>query len=134
MPIYKTLILNKEIAVNYKENEKEKLIAAIKSINLKLESYDNLNGKISDHKLLSFLAIKLQAEILQLNHTNKEKDILEKKIIESNSQNISLNDRLYKLNQENQKLIKDNNLINQELINIKKQIDLIINLIKKAYE
>ena len=117
MPIYKTLILNKEIAVNYKENEKEKLIAAIKSINLKLESYDNLNGKISDHKLLSFLAIKLQAEILQLNHTNKEKDILEK-IIESNSQNISLNDKLYKLNQENQKLIKDNNLINQELINI----------------
>ena len=106
MPIYKTLILNKEIAVNYKENEKEKLIAAIKSINLKLESYDNLNGKISDHKLLSFLAIKLQAEILQLNHTNKEKDILEKKIIESNSQNISLNDELYKLNQENQKLIK----------------------------
>ncbi len=134
MPIYKTLILNKEIAVNYKENEKEKLIAAIKSINLKLESYDNLNGKISDHKLLSFLAIKLQAEILQLNHTNKEKDILEKKIIESNSQNISLNDKLYKLNQENQKLIKDNNLINQELINIQKQIDLIINLIKKTYE
>ena len=134
MPIYKTLILNKEIAVNYKENEKEKLIAAIKSINLKLESYDNLNGKISDHKLLSFLAIKLQAEILQLNHTNKEKDILEKKIIESNSQNISLNDKLYKLNQENQKLIKDNNLINQELINIQKKIDLIINLIKKTYE
>ena len=59
MPIYKALILNKEISVNYEENQKDKLVEAIKVINSKLKSYDNLNGKISDSKLLSFLAIKL---------------------------------------------------------------------------
>ena len=66
MPVYKAFILNKEISVNYENNQKDKLVDAIKQINLKLKSYNNLNGKISDNKLLSFLAIKLQAEILEL--------------------------------------------------------------------
>ena len=58
MPVYKALILNKEISVNYEENQKDKLIEAIDQINNKLEEYDNLSGKISDSKLLSFVAIK----------------------------------------------------------------------------
>ena len=61
MPVYKALILNKEISVNYEENQKDKLIEAIDQINNKLKEYDNLSGKISDSKLLSFVAIKLQA-------------------------------------------------------------------------
>ena len=39
MPIYKALILNKEIIVNYEENQKDKLVEAIKVINSKLKSY-----------------------------------------------------------------------------------------------
>ena len=35
MPIYKALILNKEINVNYEENEKDKLAKAIEEINYK---------------------------------------------------------------------------------------------------
>ena len=73
MPVYKALILNKELSVNYDENQKEELLAAIKSINLKLENYDNQNGKISDSKLLSFLAINLESELLELKKNyNKE--------------------------------------------------------------
>ena len=66
MPVYKALILNKEINVNYKIDEKDKLEKAINEINLQLKDYDQNNGKISDTKLLSFLAIKLQAEIMEL--------------------------------------------------------------------
>ena len=58
MPVYKAFILNKEISVNYDENQKEELVESINAINIKLKSYDNQNGKISDSKLLSFLAIK----------------------------------------------------------------------------
>ena len=73
MPVYKAYILNKEINVNYEKNEKEKLLESIDAINSKLETYDNLKGKISDSKLLSFLAIKLQAELIHLNE-KKQKD------------------------------------------------------------
>tara|TARA_Y100000996_G_scaffold408217_1_gene386934 strand:+ start:228 stop:632 length:405 start_codon:yes stop_codon:yes gene_type:complete len=134
MPVYKALILNKEISVNYEANQKEKLIEAINAINSELGNYDNLNGKISDNKLLSFLAIKLQAELLDLNK-NKQKNInLEKKFTDSNSQNINLNDKLYQLREQNKLLKEENELINQELVKIQSQIDIIISLIKKSYE
>ena len=134
MPVYKALILNKEISVNYEVNQKEKLIEAINAINSELGNYDNLNGKISDNTLLSFLAIKLQAELLDLNK-NKQKNInLEKKFTDSNSQNINLNDKLYQLREQNKLLKEENELINQELVKIQSQIDIIISLIKKSYE
>tara|TARA_B100000674_G_scaffold328859_1_gene274577 strand:+ start:2291 stop:2695 length:405 start_codon:yes stop_codon:yes gene_type:complete len=134
MPVYKALILNKEISVNYEENQKDKLIEAIDQINNKLKEYDNLSGKISDNKLLSFVAIKLQAELLDFEEKKIKDSFLEKKMNDSNSENIALNDKLYRLNQENEILKKENDLINQELNKIEKQINVIINLIKKTYE
>ena len=134
MPIYKAYILNKEISVNYEVNQKDKLVEAVKSINSKLESYDNLNGKISDSKLLSFLAIKLQAELLDLNDNKKNEDKLKEKFDELNSEKISLNDKLYQLREQNKLLTKENESYNQELNKIKNQIDIIISLIKKTYE
>ena len=134
MPVYKAFILNKEISVNYDENQKEKLVESINAINIKLKSYDNQNGKISDSKLLSFLAIKLQAELLDLKK-NKERGVsLGKKIEDFNTENISLNDKIYKLREQNESLKKENDLINLELIKIQSQIDIIINLVKKTYE
>ena len=134
MPVYKALILNKEISVNYEENQKDKLIEAIDQINNKLKEYDNLSGKISDSKLLSFVAIKLQAELLDFEEKKIKDSFLEKKMNDSNSENIALNDKLYRLNQENEILKKENDIINQELNKIEKQINVIINLIKKTYE
>ena len=134
MPIYKALILNKEISVNYEENQKEKLVEAIKVINSKLKSYDTLNGKISDSKLLSFLAIKLQAELIDLSETNTNGVSSDKKLNESNSEKINLHDKIYQLREQNKLLTKENETLNQELINIKNQIDIIIDLVKKTYE
>tara|TARA_B100000575_G_C22824112_1_gene484398 strand:- start:211 stop:618 length:408 start_codon:yes stop_codon:yes gene_type:complete len=134
MPTYKALILNKEISVNYEENEKEKLIEAVKSINSKLESYNVQNGKISDNKLLSFLAIKLQAELLELEQNKLNHNIVEKNFENANKKNISLNDKIYELTEKNVLLKKENELINQELVSIKSQIDLIITLVKNTYD
>ena len=133
MPIYKALILNKEINVNYEEDQKDTLIDAIKAINYKLEKYDNLNGKISDSKLLSFLAINLQAELLEFNKNRKRETNLDEKFKKNNSENINLNDKMYKLREQNKLLQKENESMNQELEIIKNQIDIIMNLIKKTY-
>ena len=134
MPVYKALILNKEISVNYEDDQKEKLVEAIKEINSKLEGYDNLNGKISDTKLLSFLAIKIQAELLEINENKNRENSLEKKIKDSSSENINLNDKLYDLREKNKLLKEENDSISQHLIQIQKQIDIITRLIKKTYE
>ena len=134
MPIYKALILNKEINVNYEESEKYKLEEAIKSINFKLETYDNQNGKISDNKLLTFLAINLQAELLFLKQNEKKENKLEDKYKEIKNNNILLKDKMHKLLEQNELLKNENYLINQELSKIKNQIDVILKLVKTTYE
>ena len=85
MPVYKAQILNKEIIVNYEESQKDILIESIKAINIKLEDYNNIEGKFSDSKLLSFLAIKLQAEIIELKNKNEKVLNLQKKVNVSNN-------------------------------------------------
>ena len=134
MPIYKAFILNKEINVNYEENQKEKLVEAINAINSKLENFGNQDGKISDSKLLSFLAIKLQAELFDLNQNKKSEINVEKKFNEFKIENINLNDNLSKLREQNKLLKEENETINNELLKIEGQIELITGLIKKTYE
>ena len=134
MPVYKASILNKEISINYELDQREILEKAIDCINSKLKSYDNLNGKISDTKLLSFLAIELQSEILEFNIIKNKEIDLEKKYKVSNYENISLNDKLYQLRQQNKLLEKENDLIKKEISQIQTEIVNIIDILKKTYE
>ena len=100
----------------------------------KLNSYDNLNGKISDTKLLSFLAIELQSEILEFDIIKKKEIDLKKKYKDSNYENIGLNDKLYQLREQNKLLEKENDLIKKEIIQIQTEIINIIDILKKTYE
>tara|TARA_B100000575_G_C22898631_1_gene522530 strand:- start:283 stop:690 length:408 start_codon:yes stop_codon:yes gene_type:complete len=134
MPVYKASILNKEISINYELDQKEILEKAIDSINSKLKSYDNLNGKISDTKLLSFLAIELQSEILEFDIIKKNEIDLKKKYKDSNYENIGLNDKLYQLREQNKLLEKENDLIKKEITQIQTEIINIIDILKKTYE
>ena len=134
MPVYKASILNKEIIINYEHDEKDILEKAIQSINFKLRSYDNQNGKISDTKLLSFLAIELQSEILEFNIFKKNETELKKKYKDSNNDNINLNDKIYQLREKNKLLEKENDLVKKDIIQIQNQIENIISILKKTYE
>tara|TARA_Y100000768_G_scaffold381139_2_gene359340 strand:+ start:1540 stop:1938 length:399 start_codon:yes stop_codon:yes gene_type:complete len=132
MAVYKALILNKEISVNYEPDQKEQLEKAIEAINLKIKSYDNLNGKISDNKILSFLAIKLQAEILDFTNSKQKNLNVEKKILETNNENINLNDKLRILGEENLLLKKENEKIKNEIDELINQIDIISDILKET--
>ena len=131
MPVYKALILNKEINVNYERDEKEKLEEAVNAINIKLKKYETLNSKISGSKLLSFLAIKLQAEILEFKGIKKNQIDNEKILNQNKNHNIKLTDDLQKLSSQNNLLEKQSELINEDLIQLNKQISQIIDLLKK---
>ena len=130
MPVYKALILNKEISVNYKVDEKDKLEQAINEVNFQLKNYGKNDGKISDTTLLSFLAIKLQAEIMELKRQNTKNTEIETKLINANSNTINLNDKLSKLIEQKKFIEKENQQINKELNIIHNQINLIIELLK----
>ena len=130
MPVYKAIILNKEVSLKYEVNQKEKLEKAINEINRKLQNFDNYNGKISDNKLLSFLAIQLQAEIFDLIENSKSNKLFEKKIENSNNENIKLVQKIEHLNEKNNLLEKEKELISNDLIKIQKQIDIMLELFK----
>ena len=130
MPVYKALILNKEISVNYKVDEKDKLEQAINEVNLQLKNYSKNDGKISDTTLLSFLAIKLQAEIMELKRQNTKNTEIETKLINANSNTVNLNDKLNKLTEQKNLIENENQQINKDLAIIQNQINLIIELLK----
>ena len=133
MPVYKVKILNKEINLNYEDVHKERLIEAINQIKNKIKSIDNLNGKISDTQLLTFLSIKLQDEIFELeqkkidlNFTNEFTDLKNK--------NLNLNNVIFQLKEKNISLETENNSIQESLDQLTKQINILLSLIKSNYE
>ena len=133
MPVYKVKILNKEINLNYEEVHKERLVEAVNQIKNKIKSIDNLNGKISDTQLLTFLSIKLQDEIFELeqkkidlNFTNEFTDL--------KNLNLNLNNEIFQLKERNKLLETENNSIQENLDQIIKQINILLSLIKSNYE
>ena len=134
MPNIKFKILNKDINLSYESQEKEKLIESTTSINKKLEEYNNLIGKVSDHKILSILAIKLEAELLELKKENNHflKKIKNKEDI--NKENILHKETIYNLKKELRKHEEENEILIKNIDNILTELNLIINLIKQNYE
>jgi len=134
MPNIKFKILNKDINLSYESQEKEKLIESTTSINKKLEEYNNLIGKVSDHKILSILAIKLEAELLELKKENNHflKKIKNKEDI--NKENILNKETIYNLKKELRKQEEENEILIKNIDNILTELNLIINLIKQNYE
>ena len=134
MPNIKFKILNKDISLSYESQEKEKLIESTTSINKKLEEYNNLIGKVSDHKILSILAIKLEAELLELKKENNHflKKIKNKEDV--NKENILNKETIYNLKKELRKQEEENEILIKNIDNILTELNLIINLIKQNYE
>ena len=133
MPVFKVKILNKEINLNYEEVHKERLVEAVNQIKNKIKSIDNLNGKIGDTQILTFLSIKLQDEIFELeqkkidiNFTNEFTDLKNK--------NLNLNNEIFQLKEKNKSLETENNFIQENLDQIIKQINILLTLIKSNYE
>ena len=134
MPNIKFKILNKDINLSYESHEKEKLIESTNSINKKLEEYNNLIGKVSDHKILSILAIKLEAELLELK---KENNHFQKKIKNKddvNKENILHKEIIYNLKKKLRKQEEENEILIKNIDNILTELNLIIDLIKENYE
>ncbi len=83
MPDLDVTIFNQNLKLSYQENEKERLIKAIEILNKSWNKLSNLQGKVSDLKIITLISLELQDSIsdykdkLNLNQDNV--DLLKKK-------------------------------------------------------
>ena len=134
MPVFKAIILNKEINLNYKIDEKHKLEKAVEEVNNKLKKYDQLKSKINDSKILSLLAIELQDQIYEMKEIKNNTIIIENNLQSIQKKNINLNDQNIRLKKKIDVLEKEKIDFENDLEDIKSEVLKIIQLVKKNYE
>ena len=111
MPILETEIFGSKIEINYKKGEKEKLIDLIERFKKRLLEFKDLQGKVTDNKLLFLAALKAEDHIFDLNEKflvqNKEKIVYKNLSLELNNKTkeiINLKDEILILSKENKRL------------------------------
>ena len=137
MPTLKTEILGSFIEINYDNAEKNKLKKIIEKFNNRLLDFKNLEGKVSDNKILFLAALKAEDEIYDF--TNESKSSLKKveniykkqieKINDLNQEIIELKDKINELNANNNELQNLNSKAFDELDMIEKQLNDLTNKI-----
>ena len=131
MPTLKTEILGSFIEINYDNAEKNKLKKIIEKFNNRLLDFKNLEGKVSDNKILFLAALKAEDEIYDFTYESKSslkkvEDIYKKQIEKINDLNqeiIELKDKINEMNYKNKDLQDLNSKASQELDQIQKQLN-----------
>ena len=137
MPTLKTEILGSLIEINYEEAEKDKLIKIIEKFNDRLLDFKNLEGKVSDNKILFLTALKAEDEIFDFTYKSKSslKEVEEiykkqvEKINDLNQEIIELKDKIIELNTKNKNLQNFNSKAFNELDLLEKQLNDLTNKI-----
>ena len=133
MPDLEATIFNQKLKLSYQENEKERLIKAIDTLNKSWNKYSNLNGKVSDLKIITLMSLELQDSIddyksksdMNKNNLSVLKKELDQKSIELKEKK----EKIYKLelemeniNNETSKIESVLNELHNELLNLKTKI------------
>ena len=88
MPDLEVSVFNQKLKLSYLENEKERLIYAINILNESWKKFSNLQGKVSDLKIITLISLELQDSIGdyedKINLQKKNIDLLKQKIDEKN--------------------------------------------------
>ena len=96
MPILKTQILGSIVEINYATNEKERLLYIIEKFNQRLKEFKNLEGQVSDKKIIYLAALKIENELKE-NQGNISKDENRSYLAK---ENIELKDKINQLESE----------------------------------
>jgi len=129
MPIIETELLGSKIEINFKKDQKEKLLKLIENFKNRLEEFNSLEGKVSDKKILFLAALKAEDNFLELKN-NSNKSLNENSVKEI----IKLKDYIEKIEEKNIKLEKTNKEISNEINEIDKKISFLINKILEKDE
>ena len=130
MPKLSAKVFNQSIDINYENKDKNKLLQHIDNFNIRLKKYENLNGKVSDIKIIILAALEIIDDL-----SDKEKTILENNSILKSSLNkdsevnrlsseiVSLKDKINLLESQISKNVDGNDEIEKELEEISKILE-----------
>ena len=126
-------VFNQKLKLSYLENEKERLLSAINLLNESWKKFSNLQGKVSDLKIITLISLELQDSIGdyedKLKLQKKNIDLLKKEIEEKNRNLQNTIEQVNKLKLEigakEKEISKTESIldeINHELLQIKNNI------------
>ena len=87
MPDLEVSIFNQKLKLSYKEDEKERLLKAVETLNNNWNKFSYLHGKVSDLKIATLISLELQDSIGgiqalkdRLNIKETDNELLKKEI------------------------------------------------------
>ena len=90
MPDLEVSIFNQKLKLSYKEDEKQRLLKAVETLNNNWNKFSHLHGKVSDLKIATLISLELQDELgnihalkEQLNIKETDNELLKKESEES---------------------------------------------------
>ena len=133
MPDLDVNVFNKNLKLSYQEHEKERLIKAIDILNKSWSKFSNLQGKVSDQKIITLISLELQDLVEDYKDKFKSHQhnikLLEKEIEKKNrelKESIeTINKFKFVIDDKNKEIAKIESMleeIHRELLQIKKNI------------
>ena len=142
MPNLEVTIFNQKLKLSYQDDEKQRLIHAVETLNNNWNKFSDLHGKVSDLKIITLMSLELQDSLVdmqvqkdQINQSNDRIESLKKEIKVNNKElkdNLETIKKLgLELDKYNKEMIKTENILDElheELLQIKNK------LLKKTHE
>ena len=136
MPDIEVNVFNQKLKLSYKEEEKQRILKAVKILNDNWNKFSNLHGKVSDLKIATLISLELQDSIEdtlvlkdKMKAREEEIELLKKEIDFKKKESQEINKNIKKLDSElknkNEELSKFENSLDEllnELLEIKKII------------
>ena len=87
MPDLEVIIFNQKLKLSYEEDEKQRLLKAVETLNNNWNKFSHLHGKVSDLKIATLISLELQDSIVgiqalkdRLNIKETDNELLKKEI------------------------------------------------------
>ena len=77
MPDLEVSIFNQKLKLSYEEDEKERLLKAVETLNNNWNKFSYLHGKVSDLKIATLISLELQDSIGDIQSLNDRLQIKE---------------------------------------------------------
>jgi hypothetical protein len=85
-------IFNQKLKLSYQDNEKQRLINAVETLNKTWNKFSDLHGKVSDLKIMTLISLELQDSIKSMQilkdkefQSSSKIELLQKEIITKNT-------------------------------------------------
>ena len=141
MPTHKTKIFNTLIDLNYDKDDKKKLLDLINTLNIRINKFSDLNGKVSDIKIIILTALAIEDELAEQKKISLSNKSLKSNIDNSNlkveklnSEIINLKDKLKLLESEIEKKNRNENAREDQIEEVTNQLDILNKSILSIYD